>query len=140
MNNRHFNFPGANLGPYSDGIEAAGLIFLSGRVGLDDDGALVRGGIGPQTKRAIRNAEAVLQSQGLSLADVVKCTVYLAAMDDFAAMNAAYIEAFGDLRPARTALAAAGLPLGAVVEVDMIACARSEKGEAASVGGPESDG
>lgn len=106
--------------PYSDAIWAGDLLFLAGRVGVGDDGALVRG-VGNQTTQAISNASKVLAAAGLSLDDVVKCSVFLVTMADLDSMNAAYAPAFAAPRPARTTVAVTALPLGALVEIEMVA-------------------
>ena len=101
------------------------LVFTSGQVGLDPaKGELVSGGIKAETKRALDNLTAVLRGASLTLADVVKTTVYLADMQDFAAMNEVYGEAFGGAPPARTTIAAAGLPRNARVEIECVAVGR----------------
>jgi len=94
-------------------------IVTSGQIGLiPTTGALVPGGIAAQTERAIDNIEAILAAGGASLGHVVKTTVFLADMAEFAAMNEVYARRFSDPRPARTTIAAAGLPLGARVEIE----------------------
>lgn len=113
------NAGGRSLGPYSDAVYANGLLLLSGRVGLD--GSELAEGVGQQTRAAISNAADVLAEAGLGLADVVRCTVYLVDMEDFETVNAAYAQAFGEPRPARTTVAVAALPLGARVEIEMTA-------------------
>ena len=80
---------------------------------------MVSGGLIAQFRQAVANAETVLATEGATLADVVKATVFLVHMDDFAAMNNAYVECFGDLRPARSAVGVAALPLGALVEIEL---------------------
>ena len=118
------------IGPYSQAqvVRLHGgnrMVFTSGQVGLDPaTGELVAGGIGEQTKRVLVNLAAVLEGAGLSFADVVKTTVYLADMQDFAAMNELYGSAFADSPPARTTIAAAGLPKGARIEIDAVAIGR----------------
>ena len=98
------------------------MVFTSGQVGIDPGtGELVAGGVKEQATRVLSNLTAVLRGAGLSLGDVVKTTVYLADMADFAAMNEVYGAAFGSAPPARTTIAAAGLPKGARVEIDCIA-------------------
>jgi 2-iminobutanoate/2-iminopropanoate deaminase len=92
-------------------------LVCSGQVGLVE-GALVEGGVEAQARQGLANLAALLESEGASLADVVKTTVFLTDMGDFAAMNAVYAEAFGDHRPARSCVAVAGLPLGAEFEVE----------------------
>jgi 2-iminobutanoate/2-iminopropanoate deaminase len=86
--------------------------------GIGGDGGLVDGGIQAQTHQALRNVEALLHQEGSSLEDVVKTTVFLKDIDDWPAMNEAYVEVMGDSRPARSAFAVAALPLGALVEIE----------------------
>lgn len=105
------------VGPYRPVVRAGDWLVCSGQVGLRD-GSLVPGGIKGQTRQAIANLGAVLATEGASLRDVVKTTVFLTHINDYQPMNEAYIEAFGDHRPARSAVAVAGLPLGALVEVE----------------------
>ena len=101
------------------------LVFTSGQVGLvPKSGELVAGGVKEQTARALENLTAVLRGAGLTLADVVKTTVYLADMQEFATMNEVYAATFGAHPPARTTIAAAGLPKGARVEIDCVAVGR----------------
>ncbi len=101
------------------------LVFTSGQVGLDPaTGELVPGGVREQVTRVLANLTAVLRGAGLTLGDVTKTTVYLADMADFAAMNEVYGAAFGASPPARTTIAAAGLPKGARVEIECIALGR----------------
>lgn len=90
---------------------------VSGQIALSA-GAIVGGGVAEQTRQVLTNLSTVLDTEGASLADVVKTTVYLRDMDDFAAMNAVYAEGFGEHRPARATVAVVGLPLGALVEID----------------------
>ena len=118
------------IGPYSQAqvVRLHGgqkLVFTSGQVGLEPStGDLVSGGVKEQTARALENLGAVLRGAGLTLADVVKTTVFLADMQEFAAMNEIYGAAFGDAPPARTTIAAAGLPKGARVEIECVALGR----------------
>ena len=105
------------VGPYTPIVRAGDWLVVSGQIGAVD-GKLVPGGTGEQLRQALTNLRALLESEGASLADVVKTTVFLRHMDDFATMNAVYVAAFGDARPARSAVAVAGLPLGALVEVE----------------------
>ncbi|HHU09845.1 MAG TPA: RidA family protein [Intrasporangiaceae bacterium] len=113
---------GAAVGPYSMGIDTGALIFLSGQTPLDPaTGTLVDGDIAAQTRRCLDNLAAVLDATGLTLDDVVKCNVFLTDMADFAAMNAAYADYFTEPFPARTTIAVAGLPLGAQVEIELVA-------------------
>ncbi len=105
------------VGPYAPVVRAGEWIVCSGQVGLSE-GRLVEGGIEAQVRQAIANVAALLESQGASLRDVVKTTVFLSDIADYGAMNEAYVEGFGDHRPARSAVAVAALPLGALVEVE----------------------
>jgi 2-iminobutanoate/2-iminopropanoate deaminase len=111
------------IGPYSHGVIASGtFVFLSGQIALHADGTMVDDDITKQTAQVMSNIKTLLASQGLTFNNVVKSTVFLRTMDDFAAMNAVYAEAFGDHRPARSAFAVAGLPKNARVEIEIIAC------------------
>ncbi len=112
-------------GPYSPIIRAGDWLIVSGQVGLGDDGKLVHGGVPAETRQALENVAALLASEGADMADVVKTTVYLRHIDDWPAMNEVYVEAFGETRPARSAVAVAGLPLGALVEVEAWAIRRA---------------
>jgi 2-iminobutanoate/2-iminopropanoate deaminase len=126
------NVPGAPkaIGPYSQAqvVRLHGgnrMVFTSGQIGLDPaTGEIVAGGIVEQTQRVLKNLGAVLEGAGLTYADVVKTTVYLADMQDFGAMNEVYATAFGVSLPARTTIAAAGLPKGARIEIDAVAVGR----------------
>ena len=112
----------AAIGPYSQAIAADGWLFCSGQVALDPaTGQLAPGDVGAQTERALQNLQGVLEKAGASLADVVRCTVYLRDMADFAAMNAVYARYFSSEPPARSTVAVAGLPKDARVEIDAIA-------------------
>ena len=115
--------PGAvAVGPYSHAVRSQGHLFCSGQTPLDPgSGELVAGGIGAQTRQCFANLFAVLAATGLGPADVVKCNVYLTDMDDFTEMNAAYEAHFVAPYPARTTVAVAGLPLGASVEIELVA-------------------
>jgi len=112
------------IGPYAQAIRAGGFVFCAGQVGLDPvSGNLVEGGLEAQTRRALLNLQAVLTAAGSSLNQVVKTTVFLQKMDDFPAMNKIYQEFFPQEPPARSTIAVAGLPRGALVEVEAIALA-----------------
>jgi 2-iminobutanoate/2-iminopropanoate deaminase len=112
----------AAVGPYSQAVEAGGLVFVSGQIGLDPaTGEFVEGGVEAQARQVLDNVGAILATAGLSFADVVKCTVLLADMGDFKLVNGIYAERFPSDPPARAAFAAAGLPLGALVEIETIA-------------------
>ena len=113
--------PGA-VGPYSQAIASSGLLFCSGQLGLDPvSGALVEGGVEAQAERALRNLEAVLDAAGLSFNDVVKTTIFLADIDDFAAVNAIYARHMPDPPPARSTFAVGALPKGGRIEIEAIA-------------------
>ena len=112
------------IGPYSQAIRAGGFLFLSGQIALDPHtGQLVGSDIKQQTRQVLANVKAVLQAAGSSLARVVKCTVVLADMNDFGAMNEEYGSFFQEEPPARTTVAVSRLPRGALVEIDVIALA-----------------
>lgn len=112
----------AAIGPYSKAVWAGELLYLSGQTPIDPaTGQLVAADVAAQTNRVFDNLQAVLASAGMTLDDVVKCNVFLTSMDDFAAMNAAYGARFTAPFPARTTVAVAGLPLGARIEIEMIA-------------------
>jgi 2-iminobutanoate/2-iminopropanoate deaminase len=116
------------IGPYSQGIRANGFVFTAGQVALDPrTGELVAGGISEQTSRALENLSAILTAAGTGLSQVVKTTVFLVDMADFAAMNEVYGRAFGTHRPARSTVAVAGLPRGARVEIEAIAAVKGER-------------
>ncbi len=113
------------IGPYSQAVIDGGFLFASGQVPLDPaTGELVAGGIEAGVERVFDNIEAVLREAGLSLDEVVKTTVYLIRMADFASMNAVYARRFGNHRPARSTVAVAELPKDAEVEIDVIARVR----------------
>ena len=105
------------VGPYTPVVRAGGWLVVSGQIGVRD-GALVTGGMQAELRQALDNLRTLLEGERASLADVVKTTVYMRHIDDYAAMNEIYIDVFGDHRPARAAVAVAGLPLGALVEVE----------------------
>ena len=112
------------IGPYSQAIKAAGLVFASGQIPIDPlTGEFVAGGIADQTEQVLKNLSAVLEAAGTGLARVVKTTVFLADMNDFVAMNQVYGRFFGEEPPARATVEAARLPRDARVEIDAIALA-----------------
>jgi 2-iminobutanoate/2-iminopropanoate deaminase len=112
----------AAIGPYSQGIATDDLLFTAGQAALDPTtGALVEGGIEPETERVMANLTSVLDAAGCSWGDVVKTTVFLVDMGDFAAMNAIYARFMSDPPPARSTVAVAGLPKGARVEIEAVA-------------------
>ena len=108
-------------GPYSPAVRGGELTFSAGQVGIEPGGAIVDGGIGPQTGHVLANIAAVLADCGASWADVVKTTIFLAgSMEHFATVNERYAEAIGEHRPARSTVAVAALPLGALVEIEIV--------------------
>lgn len=112
----------AAIGPYSQAIEIGNLVFCSGQLPIDPaTGAFPEGGIEAQTRQSLKNAAAILEAAGTDLHHVVKTTVFLASMDDFAAMNGVYAEAFTEPFPARSAVAVKTLPKGALVEIECVA-------------------
>ncbi len=111
----------AAVGPYSQAVAGAGLVFVSGQLPIDASTGKMKEGITEQTKQALENGKAILAEAGLSLNDVLKCTVYLDNIDDFKAMNEVYAQYFSEHKPARAAFEVAKLPLGAMVEIEMIA-------------------
>lgn len=114
----------AAIGPYSQAVAAGGFIFYSGQIPLDpQSGSMVAGGIAEQTRRVMTNMQAVLHASGRDFPDVVKTTVYLTDLADFATVNAIYGEYFTDVPPARACVQVAALPKGAAVEIDWIALA-----------------
>jgi 2-iminobutanoate/2-iminopropanoate deaminase len=115
----------AAIGPYSQGVRAGNLVFTAGQIALDPaTGQVVAGGIGEQTTRVLENLKAILEASGSSLAQVVKTTVFLKDMQDFAAMNAvygAYLGPEGVAPPARTTVEVSRLPKDALVEIELVA-------------------
>ena len=113
----------AAIGPYSQAVDSgAGLVFVSGQLPIEPaTGAFPEGGVAEQTRQSLLNAQAILRAAGLELTDVVKTTVFLADMGDFAAMNAVYATFFSEPFPARSAVAVKTLPKGALVEIECIA-------------------
>lgn len=110
------------IGPYSQGIEAGGFLYLSGQLPIDPaTGAFPEGGIQEQTRQSLLNVEAILKSAGLDLSHVVKTTVMLADIADFTAMNEVYAQFFAEPYPARSAFAVKSLPKGALVEIECVA-------------------
>jgi 2-iminobutanoate/2-iminopropanoate deaminase len=112
----------AAIGPYSQAIDAGALVFCSGQIGVEPgSGELVDGGVQRQAERALRNVGAVLDAAGLGYGNVVKSTVFLTDMGNFAAMNEVYGRFFPDPPPARSTVAVAALPKGALVEIEVVA-------------------
>ncbi len=109
------------IGPYSPAVWTGSLLYCSGQAAVDPAvGRLVEGGISEQTTQTFNNLEAVLQDAGLSMEDVIKVNVYLTTMSNFAAMNVVYATSFNPPYPARTTVAVAELPLGALVEIELV--------------------
>lgn len=116
----------AAIGPYSQAIHAGGFIFYSGQIPLDpESGQIVEGGIVEQTQRVMANMQAILHASGRDFSDIVKTTIYLTDLADFATVNEIYGECFDDVPPARACVQVAALPKGAAVEIDWIATAHS---------------
>lgn len=112
----------AAIGPYSQAIQVGNLVYTSGQIPIDPStGAFVEGGIKEQTRQSLTNVKAILEEAGLSMSDVVKTTVFMADMGDFAEMNAIYAEFFSEPYPARSAVAVKTLPKGALVEIEVVA-------------------
>ena len=115
------NAPGA-IGPYSQAVKTNGMVFCSGQIPIDvATGEFVSNDVAEQTEQVLKNLSAVLEAAGTSLNNVVKTTVFLADMADFAAMNEVYAKYFSENKPARATVQAAGLPRGARVEIECIA-------------------
>ena len=112
----------AAIGPYSQAIQVGSLIYTSGQIPIDPaTGVFVEGGIKEQTRQSLTNVKSILEEAGLSMSNVVKTTVFLADMNDFADMNAIYAEFFSEPYPARSAVAVKTLPKGALIEIEVIA-------------------
>ena len=112
----------AAIGPYSQAILVGNLVYTSGQLPIDPaTGAFPEGGIKEQTRQSLTNVKAILEGAGLSMASVIKTTVFMADMNDFAAMNAVYSQFFEEPYPARSAVAVKTLPKGALVEIEVIA-------------------
>ena len=112
----------AAIGPYSQAIQVGNLLYASGQIPIDPStGSIVDGGIKEQTRQSLLNAQAILEEAGLSFANVVKTTVFLADISDFADMNGVYAEFFTEPYPARSAVAVKSLPKGALVEIEVVA-------------------
>ena len=110
------------IGPYSQAIQVGNLVYTSGQIPIDPaTGVFVEGGIKEQTRQSLLNVKAILEESGLTMADVVKTTVFMADMNDFADMNAVYAEFFSEPFPARSAVAVKTLPKGALVEIEVVA-------------------
>ena len=116
-----FPIPGRRGLPFSAAVRVGDMLYLSGQLGTDSTGQLVQGGIGPETRQALSNISAALTRHGSSLDRVVKCTVMLADITEWAAMNEVYVASFGSHRPARSAFGTSGLALGARLELECMA-------------------
>ena len=117
----------AAIGSYSQAIQVGNLVYTSGQIPIDPaTGAFVEGSIKEQTRQSLTNVKAILEEAGLSMSNVVKTTVFMADMGDFADMNAVYAEFFTEPYPARSAVAVKTLPKGALVEIEVIAEAEVE--------------
>ena len=115
------NAPAA-IGPYSQAIQVGNLVYTSGQIPINPaTGVFVEGGIKEQTRQSLTNVKAVLEEAGLSMSNVVKTTVFMADMNEFADMNAVYSEFFTEPYPARSAVAVKTLPKGALVEIEVVA-------------------
>ena len=110
------------IGPYAQGVKANGMVYTAGQIPINPKtGDFVSGDIAAQTRQVLENLKAVLEAGGSSLGKVVKATVFLRNMSDFAAMNEVYAEYLGTVKPARSTVAVAELPRGALVEIDLVA-------------------
>jgi 2-iminobutanoate/2-iminopropanoate deaminase len=114
------NAPSA-IGPYSQAVVLNGMVYTSGQIALTPDGQMLEDDVILQTKQVLKNLEAVLIEAGSSLQNVVKTTIFIANMDDFATINEIYAEAFGSHKPARSTVAVKTLPKNALVEIDAVA-------------------
>ena len=122
MDFHHSNSAPAAIGPYSQAVSLDGYLYTSGQVALDaETGELVAGGFEAQARKVLTNLAAVLDSAGCRFSDVVKANVFVVDLADFPLLNELYGEAMGDHRPARSTIQVAGLPKGALVEIDLIA-------------------
>ena len=111
------------IGPYSQAVKANGMVYTSGQIALTPEGEMLGNDVVVQTKQVLKNLSAVLEAAGSSLDKVIKTTIFLDSMDDFATVNEIYAEAFGDHKPARSTVAVKTLPKNALVEIDAIALA-----------------
>lgn len=112
----------AAIGPYSQAVRVGNLVYTSGQIPINPaTGIFAEGGIKEQTRQSLLNVKAILEAAGLTMSDVVKTTVFMADMNDFADMNAVYAEFFSEPYPARSAVAVKALPKGALVEIEVVA-------------------
>lgn len=118
----HTNHAPAAVGPYSQAVKTDGMVFTAGQIALDPTtGKIVDGGIEAQTRQVMENLKSVLNASGAGFDTVIKTTIFIIDMADFAALNAVYGEYFSDAPPARSTVAVAALPLGGLVEIEMVA-------------------
>lgn len=111
------------IGPYSQAVKVNGMVYTSGQIALTPEGEMCENDVVVQTKQVLKNLTAVLEAAGSGLDKVIKTTIFLDSMDDFATVNEIYAEAFGDHKPARSTVAVKTLPKNALVEIDAIALA-----------------
>ncbi|WP_219834708.1 RidA family protein [Paenibacillus sp. R14(2021)] len=116
----------AAIGPYSQAVKLGNLLFTSGQIPLNADGVLIEGGIEEQTHQVFQNLKAVLAEAGATLSDVVKATVFIKDMNQFAALNSIYASYFGDHKPARSTVEVARLPKDVLVEIELIVAIKVE--------------
>ncbi len=116
------NAPSA-IGPYSQAVKVGSMVFTSGQIALTPDGEFLDGDVKIQAKQVLKNLSEVLKEAGSSMQKVIKTTIFLANMDDFAVVNEIYAEAFGDHKPSRSTVAVKTLPKNALIEIEAIATA-----------------
>ena len=109
------------IGPYSQAVVANGMVYTSGQIALTPEGVMLENDVVVQTKQVLKNLQAVLEEAGSSMGSVVKTTIFIDSMDDFAIINEIYEEAFGEHKPARATVAVKTLPKNALVEIDAVA-------------------
>ena len=109
------------IGPYSQAVVANGMVYTSGQIALTTEGVMLENDVVIQTKQVLKNLKAVLEEAGSSMSQVVKTTIFIDSMDDFAVINEIYEEAFGSHKPARATVAVKTLPKNALVEIDAVA-------------------
>ncbi len=119
----------AALGPYSQAVRVGHLVFTSGQLGLDPQTGKLAEGISAQTELVMAHLSAVLQAAGVGMGDVIKTTIFLANMQDFATVNAIYARSFSAQPPARSTVQVAALPLGGLVEIEMVAQVQMDQSE-----------
>jgi 2-iminobutanoate/2-iminopropanoate deaminase len=109
------------IGPYSPAVRVGDFVFTSGQIGMTPEGKMIEGGVEAQAKQVLANLKAVLEAAGASINSVIKTTIFMQDMVDYAVVNAVYGEVFGENPPARSAVAVAALPAGALVEIEAVA-------------------